>query len=102
MKPGAILVNCARGGLVDEAALHAALVDGHLFAAALDTFAAEPPVGSPLLTHERTVVTPHLAGATVDNFEAVLRRAAANAADYLAGRGLPAADAAFIPPLARS
>ncbi len=99
MKPGAVLVNCARGGLVDEAALHGALVDGHLFAAALDTFAAEPPVGSPLLGHERTVVTPHLAGATVDNFEAVLHRAAANAAAYLAGGTLPPADAAYMPAL---
>lgn len=97
MKPGAVLVNCARGGLVDEAALLAALDEGRLFAAALDTFAAEPPVGSPLLSHERTVVTPHLAGATVDNFEAVMQRAVANATAYLAGGSLPAGDAVLVP-----
>lgn len=100
MKPGGVLVNCARGGLVDEAALHRALVDGHLFGAGLDTFAVEPPVGSPLLDHERTVVTPHLAGATVDNFEAVMRRACANAATFLAGGALPPADALHVPKVA--
>src|SRR3546814_2333482 len=68
MKRSAILVNCARGGLVDEAALHRALVDGHLFTAGLDAFSQEPPLGNPLLELDQTVVTPHTAGGTVDNF----------------------------------
>jgi D-3-phosphoglycerate dehydrogenase len=97
MKPGAVLVNCARGGLVDEGALARALDEGRLMAAALDTFETEPPVGSPLLRLERTVVTSHLAGATLDNFAAVLARAIDNARRYLDGLGLPEEDVVFLP-----
>jgi D-3-phosphoglycerate dehydrogenase len=64
MKPGSILVNCARGGLVDEAALHDALVSGHVFSAGIDAFEQEPPIGNPLLLLDQTVVTPHTAGGT--------------------------------------
>jgi len=97
MKRGAVLINCARGGLVDEAALTAALVEGRLFAAGIDAFAKEPPVGSPLLTLDQTVVTPHMAGATIDNFGFVIGRAVANAQQYLSGEGLPGADAVSVP-----
>lgn len=63
MKPTAILINCARGGLVDEDALLAALNAGKLAGAGLDVFVAEPPpLDHPLLRHERVVVTPHVAG----------------------------------------
>lgn len=92
MKRGAVLINCARGGLVDEAALAAALKDGRLFGAGIDTFAAEPPVGSPLLELDNTVVTPHLAGATLDNFAAVVSRSVENAQAVLRGDRLPDAD----------
>lgn len=102
MKPGAVLVNCARGGLVDEDALVHALKDGRLLAAALDTFATEPPVGSPLLALDQTVVTPHLAGATLDNFATVLQRGIDNAKRYLAGGGLPKEDAVFVPDSTRA
>lgn len=93
MKPDAILVNCARGGLVDEAALAAALAEGRLLAAGLDAFESEPPAGSPLLGLDQTIVTPHLAGATLDNFASVATRAVENAKAYLAGRPLPPGDA---------
>src|SRR3546814_13103326 len=92
MKRSAILVNCARGGLVDEAALHRALVDGHLFTAGLDAFSQEPPLGNPLLELDQTVVTPHTAGGTVDNFRSVAGRAVQNTRAVLAGEALPADD----------
>ncbi|MCH7634659.1 MAG: hypothetical protein IIA36_08210, partial [Proteobacteria bacterium] len=97
MKPGAVLINCARGGLVDEAALARALTEGRLSAAGIDAFAEEPPVGSPLLELEQTVVTSHMAGATVDNFASVIERGFDNAARYLGGQGLPEQDAVFVP-----
>jgi phosphoglycerate dehydrogenase-like enzyme len=85
MKPGAVLVNCARGGLVDEVALHRFLANGHLAAAAIDTFAVEPLREGPLLTLEQTILTPHTAGGTIDNFRHVVERAVENTSKYLAG-----------------
>lgn len=92
MKPGAVLVNCARGGLVDEEALAEALEQGRIHGAGLDTFAAEPPIGSPLLASRRTVVTPHLAGATLDNFDRILAAGIANIEAFFAGTALPPGD----------
>ena len=69
VKPTTILVNAARGGLVDEAALLAALNDGKLLGAALDTLAQEPPPADhPLLNHPKVIVTPHVAGPTWDSW----------------------------------
>jgi phosphoglycerate dehydrogenase-like enzyme len=97
MKPGAVLINAARGGLVDEAALAQALREGRLFGAGIDAFAKEPPVDSPLLALDETVITPHFAGGTFDNFTNVLSRALANAQGYLAGGSLPSTDVVLMP-----
>ena len=64
MKPEALLVNCGRGGIVDEAALLAALDGGQLAGAALDVFAEEPPTDFALIRHPKVVATPHLGAQT--------------------------------------
>jgi phosphoglycerate dehydrogenase-like enzyme len=97
MKSGAVLINCARGGLVDETALAGALKDGHLFGAGIDAFSSEPPLGSPLLEMENTVVTSHLAGATLDNFSGIIARAVENAKAVLRGDVLSETDVVIAP-----
>lgn len=66
MKEGARLVNTARGGIIDEDALAKALEDGRLAGAALDVFAAEPTIDSPLFAFDQVVVTPHLGASTTE------------------------------------
>lgn len=82
MQPSAVLINVARGSLVDEVALAAALTSGGIAGAAIDVYAAEPPVGSPLLTAPHTVLTPHLGAQTSDAQVAVAREVAERICDF--------------------
>jgi glyoxylate reductase len=86
MKPTAILVNTARGPLVDEAALAAAIRAGRLAGAGLDVFAAEPHVHPDLLAEERVVLAPHLGSATTTARIRMVELAASAVRDVLAGR----------------
>jgi D-3-phosphoglycerate dehydrogenase len=83
MKKGVRIVNCARGGLVDEAALRAALDSGHVAGAAFDVFTEEPATSNPLFGHPNVVCTPHLGAATSEAQENVALQIAEQMSDYL-------------------
>ncbi len=83
MKPGAILVNCARGGIVDEEALFDACKSGHLRAAALDVYTREPAHESPLFSLENVSCTPHIGASTSEAQENVAVQVAEQMSDYL-------------------
>jgi D-3-phosphoglycerate dehydrogenase len=82
-KRGVRIVNCARGGLVDEAALRAALDSGHVAGAAFDVFAEEPATANPLFGHPNVVCTPHLGASTAEAQENVALQVAEQMSDYL-------------------
>lgn len=88
-KPGLVVVNAARGGIVDEAALHDALKNGRVAAAALDVWAHDPPQDSPLLELDNVVATPHLGASTVEAQEKAGVAAARSVRLALAGELVP-------------
>lgn len=96
MKPTAILINTARGALIDETALIGALKDGRLRGAGLDVTVDEPlPTTSPLLSMDNVLVTPHYGGSVADNLPRVVAHAYENVMNVLAGRPVPPEDVVF-------
>lgn len=83
MKRGARIINCARGGLIDETALRAALDEGQIGGAAIDVFATEPATENPLFGHPNVICTPHLGASTLEAQENVALQIAEQMSDYL-------------------
>jgi D-3-phosphoglycerate dehydrogenase len=86
VKPGAVLVNCGRGALIDMDAVHAALLDGRLGGVGLDVFDPEPPRHHPLFDHPDVVLTPHLMGLSRQATSATFLDAARGVVAVLEGR----------------
>jgi D-3-phosphoglycerate dehydrogenase len=91
MKPGAILINTSRGGVVDEKAMTAALESGHIGAAGLDVFEQEPPdPANPLFALDQVILSSHIAGLTTEAAERMAVASVRNALDFLGGHVDPA------------
>jgi len=87
MKPSAMIVNCARGSLIDEAALSQALVKGRLGGAALDVLEGEPPdPNSPIYGAPNLIVTPHMAGSTEECLRTIAGTAGTDMVRVLSGQ----------------
>lgn len=88
MKPTAVVVNTARGNIIDEDALYDALKEGKIGGAGIDVFATEPlPVDSPLLSLENAVLTPHVSSQTLQSLWNIYKMAIDISADFFAGKG---------------
>ncbi len=87
MKQGVRIINCARGGIINEEDLYNALKNNHVAGAAIDVFDVEPPVGNKLLELDQVVTTPHLGASTEEAQFAVAVEAAEQMADALTGKG---------------
>ncbi|HIJ68718.1 MAG TPA: phosphoglycerate dehydrogenase [Deltaproteobacteria bacterium] len=83
MKPGSFIINCARGGIINEQDLYEAIKQGVVAGAALDVFAKEPPTDNPLLTLDQVIATPHLGASTAEAQENVSIAVADQIADFL-------------------
>ena len=91
VKPGVVIINTARGGIVDEAALAEALTDGRVAAAGLDVFEDEPPPADhPLFRFDQVILTPHIAGLTAQAAERMAVSSVQNVLDFFAGKLDPA------------
>jgi phosphoglycerate dehydrogenase-like enzyme len=86
MRPGAVIVNTARGPVIDQDALVDALRGGHLGAAGLDVFEVEPPLGSPLLELPNVILSPHVGGISDASNLAMSRMATASVLEALQNR----------------
>ncbi|GAN80534.1 hydroxyacid dehydrogenase [Acidocella aminolytica] len=91
LKPGAIVINTARGGIIDESALAEALTRGHISGAGLDVFVTEPPAPNhPLFCHDRVILTPHAAGLSKECAMRMASMAAQNILDFFQDKLDPA------------
>ncbi|HSG71508.1 MAG TPA: C-terminal binding protein [Planctomycetaceae bacterium] len=87
LKPGAILINTSRGGLIDQAALLESLIAGHLAGAGLDVYDPEPPdLSDPLIRHPRVIATPHAAFTSEESLRDLRTRVCGQISDILCGR----------------
>ncbi len=103
VKPTVRIINCARGGLIDEAALIQAIEEGRVAGAAIDVFSQEPPKDSPLLTSDKVIVTPHLGASTAEAQASVAVDAAEQVIAVLEGQPARyAVNAPLISPETRS
>ncbi len=99
VKPTVRIINCARGGLIEESALLQAIEEGRVAGAAIDVFTQEPPTDSPLLRTEKVIVTPHLGASTAEAQASVAIDAAEQVIAVLKGQPARyAVNAPFIPP----
>jgi len=99
MKDGVRIINCARGGIIDEKALYDAVRSGKVAGAALDVFETEPPTESPLLTLDQIIVTPHLGASTVEAQVNVAVSVAKQCIEVLNGRSAKyVVNAPMVPP----
>ncbi|HUI31683.1 MAG TPA: phosphoglycerate dehydrogenase [Candidatus Acidoferrales bacterium] len=87
-KQGVRVINCARGGIIDEDALLKALESGKVAGAAFDVFVKEPPGDHPLLKHPKVIATPHLGASTEEAQEKVAKQIGEELADFFKGRGI--------------
>ena len=87
-KQGVRVINCARGGIIDEQALLKALESGKVAGAAFDVFVKEPPGDNPLLKHPKVIATPHLGASTEEAQEKVAKQIGEQLADFFKGRGI--------------
>jgi D-3-phosphoglycerate dehydrogenase len=97
MKDGVYIINCARGGIVDEDALYDAIVSGKVAGAALDAYEEEPPQGSRLLTLDNVITTPHIGASTKEAQSEVGRIVAEDMIRF--SKGVPVKNGANLPPL---